>query len=130
MTITSSTCVRCEAEIRTLAVLQRASIAVSILFVMSVTGLLGLMWRAVAAQVHDPLIAAVLVGTITLSFLLFAVRMLTPSTWPEPRGRLRPESSNEIEKQARSKRRGVRGRSPSLGAPDIAPNPGSPSATV
>lgn len=67
-----------EANIRMLIVLQRASMAVTILFVMAVTGLMGLLWRVVVAQVHDPLISAVIVGAMTLSFLPFAVRMLTP----------------------------------------------------
>lgn len=66
-----------EANIRMLIVLQRASMVVTILFVMAVTGLMGLLWRAVVAQVHDPLISAVIVGAMTL-FLPFAVRMLTP----------------------------------------------------
>lgn len=79
MTIISST-LAADASFRMLVALWRATTAVAILFVMGVTGIVGLLWRAVVAQVHDPLISAVVVGAIILSFLPFAVRMLTPKT--------------------------------------------------
>ena len=79
MTIISST-LAAEGSFRMLVALWRATTVVAILFVMGVTGLLGLVWRAVVAQFHDPLISAVVVGAIMLSFLPFAVKMLTPGT--------------------------------------------------
>ncbi|NLS28660.1 hypothetical protein S2M10_36710 [Sphingomonas sp. S2M10] len=78
MNIISEACRRLEAKnARLFRVLQRASIAVSILFAAGVTGLVSLLWRAIVGQVHDPLLSAVLVGTIMLSLTAAAVMLLT-----------------------------------------------------
>ena len=78
MNIISEACRRLEAKnARLFRVLQRASIAVSILFAAGATGLVGVLWRTVVGQVHDPLISAVLVGAIMLSAIAAAVMLLT-----------------------------------------------------
>lgn len=79
MRIISETCIKLEARNPSLYhVMQRATLAVTILFVAGVTGLLGLLWRAIDRQVQDPLMSSVLVGALMVALIASAIRLLTP----------------------------------------------------